>query len=52
VNNKTVKIEEVKIRTYRFRMADKYLKPNSIMLSDSKLVADRFEAGREPASSF
>jgi len=26
-------------------------KPNSIMLSGSKLVADRFEAGRGPASS-
>ena len=27
------------------------LKPNSITLSGSKLVADRFEAGRQPASN-
>jgi len=27
------------------------LKPNSITLAGSKLVADRFEAGRRPASN-
>jgi len=29
----------------------RYLKPNSITLAGSKLVADRFEAGRRPASN-
>jgi len=28
-----------------------WLKPNSITLAGSKLVADRFEAGRRPASN-
>ena len=34
-----------------FYLSGAGLKPNSITLSGSKLVADRFEAGRRPASN-